>query len=104
MGSCLVFLSSCGEKAQIKSSVNGLDVLIEAFHLNPRQRHFPGAQPMTREGSEGNATIPEEEDAALCGYIRLTGEKIRQFDPWGFPNFHPKPSNHILSFNIMENR
>ena len=60
---------------QIKSSVNGLDILVGTFHLDPRQGHFPGAQPVPRKGGEGDVTISKEKTIALCRYIRLAGEK-----------------------------
>ena len=60
---------------QIKSSVNGLDILVGTFHLEPCQGHFPGTQMVTGEGGKGNAALPEVENVAAIRYIRLTGEK-----------------------------
>ena len=60
---------------QIKSSVDGLDILIGTFHLDPCQGPFPRAQPMPGEGGKGNAAFPEVENVAAIRYIRLTGEK-----------------------------
>lgn len=76
MGSCLFFrLTACGEKMQEKTAVDGLDILVGTFHFDSRQGHFPGTQPVTGEGGEGNTTIPKEKNIAAICHIRLMREE-----------------------------
>ena len=55
--------------------MDGLNILMGAFHLDPRQGYYPGSQIVTRKSGEGIAAVSEEKKIAAIRYIRFAGEK-----------------------------